>query len=120
MLIPQSQLSQDLNTIEQCSKTVILAVAAAATALNDSYNFLWRLPDDRLAAVLQYLYDNNLLWEIFTDHNYAAVSINGILESYEYRDIRCFDVAGRQFQIVDGVIVIDTLSSNATLPPNDI
>lgn len=104
-LIPKQQVDIDIANIEASANTFTNAINAAIFSLNNSHQALWSLPEDRLTAVLQKLYDNNELLSLFADHNYSAVSLNEIqVRSKNITANKAIDTAGRDFQIVDGVV----------------
>lgn len=103
-IIPKTQLEKDIQAIEDASATFSNAVNAAIFALNLAYDALWKLPDDRLVAVLQRLYDAGKPIELFTDHNFSAVNLNEIQDKAQASGPRAIAVAGREFTIVDGVV----------------
>lgn len=103
-IIPKTQTEKDIQIIEDASATFSNAVNAAIFTLNLAYDALWKLPDDRLVAVLQRLYDAGKLMELFTDHNFSAVNLNEIQDKAQANGPRAIAVAGREFTIVDGVI----------------
>ena len=103
-LIPKQQVDIDIANIEASGDTFINAVNAAIFSLNNSHKTLWSLPDDRLTAVLQKLHDNNQLIPLFMNHNYSAVALNEIKTRSNKEGIKAIDIAGREFQIIDGVV----------------
>lgn len=103
-LTPKTQVDIDIANIEECIKTFANSINASIFTLNNTYNSLWSLPDERLKNVLQKLYDSNKLEEVFINHNFSATSLNGIQLKSNPDGIKAIDVAGREFEIVDGVI----------------
>lgn len=114
-IIPKTQTEIDIQSIEEASATFSNAVNAAIFALNLAYDTLWALPDDRLTAVLQRMYDAGKLIELFTDHNFSAVNLNEIQDKAGASGPRAIAVAGREFTIIEGVIVLTPLPN----PPSD-
>jgi hypothetical protein len=57
-----------------------------------------------LTAVLQKLYDNNQLLSLFTNHEYSATALNEIKSRANSEGVTAIAVAGREFEIVDGVV----------------
>ena len=116
-IIPKSQLQTDLDEINEAAKTVTLLLSSCANALNRSYAALWNLPDDRLTEVLQSLYDNGNLYNVFSNPQLMAASINQVLNSVEAQGVRAKDAAPRQFDIIsDKVVLQPVLLAEAEMP----
>jgi hypothetical protein len=79
-------------------------VIAAKDELNRAHSQTWNLPDDRLLAILQELYNRGKLEEVFTNHYIAATSLNAILTSAGYGGSLAIATAAREFEVTDGVI----------------
>jgi hypothetical protein len=103
-LITKQQIDIDIASIEASATTFLNAVNATIDSLNNSHRVFWSLPDDRLTAVLQKLYDNDQLIPLFANHEYSATSLNEIKSRANAEGITAIAVAGKEFQIVDGVI----------------
>jgi hypothetical protein len=103
-LITKQQIDIDIANIEASATTFLNAVNAAIHSLNNSYQVFWSLPDDRLTAVLQKLYDNNQLMPLFANHEYNAKALNEIKNRSNGEGITAIAVAAREFEIVDGVV----------------
>ena len=103
-LITKQQIDIDIANIEASATTFLNAVNAAIHSLNNSYQVFWSLPDDRLTAVLQKLYDNNQLMSLFANHEYSAKALNEIKNRSNGEGITAIAVAAREFEIVDGVV----------------
>lgn len=103
-LITKQQIDIDIASIEASATTFLNAVNAAIDSLNNSHRVFWSLPDDRLTAVLQKLYDNNQLLSLFTNHEYSATALNEIKTRSNGEGITAIAVAARKFQIVDGIV----------------
>jgi hypothetical protein len=103
-LITKQQIDIDITSIEASATTFLNAVNAAIDSLNNSHRVFWSLPDDRLTAVLQKLYDNNQLLSLFTNHEYSATSLNEIKTRSNSEGVTAIAVAARKFQIVDGIV----------------
>ena len=103
-LITKQQIDIDIVSIEASATTFLNAVNAAIDSLNNSHRVFWSLPDDRLTAVLQKLYDNNQLLSLFTNHEYSATALNEIKSRANSEGVTAIAVAGREFEIVDGVV----------------
>jgi hypothetical protein len=104
MITNKTQLQKDIDTIDQLSDTAILAASAFAQSLNNLFNTIWSLPEDRLLSLLQRMYDDGTLLTMFGNHNYAATSINTILNNGNHQGIRAYDTAPREIQIIDSII----------------
>jgi hypothetical protein len=104
MITNKTQVQKDISKIDQFADSTILAAAAFAHSLNNSYNSLWSLPDDRLLTILQAMYDEGTLMKVFSDHNYAATSVNNILKNGGYENVTAYDKAPRELVITDGVL----------------
>lgn len=104
MITNKTQLQKDIDTIDQLSYTAILAASAFAQSLNNLFNALWSLPEDRLLSLLQRMYDDGTLLTMFGNHNYAAISINTILNNGNHQGIRAYDTAPKEIQIIDGIV----------------
>ena len=99
MITHKSQLQIDIDSIDKSAESAMLAFKAAAFTLNHSYDTLWSLPEDRLLAVLQTMYNGNTLTDVFTQHNTAAAYVNTII-GYEAAKI----IAPREIVITDGIL----------------
>lgn len=102
----KTQIETDKENLELSITSVVLALAATAQALNNAWDVVWKLPDNRLIALMQDLLITGKLQNVLTVHYTAAVGINNLLDSVEYDGLRCFDFAGRQFEIIDGVVTL--------------
>lgn len=112
-LITKSQVDIDISNIEDSIRSFINAINASIFTLNNTYNALWSLPDERLRNVLQKLYDESKLIEVFTNHNFSASSLNAIQLKSNPSGPKAIDVAGREFEIVNGVVTlkqVDTIT----------
>jgi hypothetical protein len=105
-LTNKTQTDKDIEMIEDSASQSLRTVIAAVQTLNRSYRSAWGLPDERLEPLLQQLLDNDKLTEVFTKHYIAATALNTILDSEDYRGERAIAVAGREFNIVDGVLTL--------------
>lgn len=103
-LITKQQIDIDIASIEASATTFLNAVNAAIDSLNNSHQVFWSLPNDRLTAVLQKLYDNNQLLSLFANHEYSATALNEIKSRANAKGVIAIAVAARKFQIVDGVV----------------
>jgi len=109
-LITKQQIDIDIANIEASATTFLNAINAAIHSLNNSHQVFWNLPDDRLTAVLQKLYDNNQLMSLFANHEYSATALNEIKIRANSKGCEAIAVAGREFQIVNGVISLTVKS----------
>jgi len=103
-ILTKTQTELDIENIEHATETFINSLNAAIFTLNLCYDALWKLPDNRLVNVLQKLYDLGKLQDVFTDHYISATSLNLIQEKAGYTGQSAYAVAGREFQIVDGIV----------------
>lgn len=107
-LTTKQQIDIDIANIEASANTFLNAVNAAIHSLNDSYQVFWNLPDDRLTAVLQKLYDDNQLMPLFTNHEYSVATLNEIKTKANSEGVVAIAGAAREFEIVDGVVSLLT------------
>lgn len=105
-LINKSQTQRNLDALEKRIEKATLALAQTANALNAAYDCVWSLPEDQLKDLLQYLLDNNRLEEVFSIHAQSAASINALLSAIGYSGAKAKDGAGRQYEIIDGIVSI--------------
>ena len=116
-LITKQQIDIDITSIEASATTFLNAVNAAIDSLNNSHRVFWSLPDDRLTAVLQKLYDNDQLMVLFTNHEYSATALNEIKIRSNSEGVTAIAVAAREFQIIDGTV---SLIAKPTIEPEVI
>jgi hypothetical protein len=107
-LITKQQIDIDIASIEASAATFLNAVNAAIHSLNNSHQVFWSLPDDRLTAVLQKLYDSDQLMPLFVNHEYGATALNEIKTRTNSEGVTAIAGAAREFQIVDGVVSLIT------------
>jgi hypothetical protein len=105
-LITKQQIDIDIASIEASATTFLNAVNAAIHSLNNSHQVFWNLPDDRLTAVLQKLYDNNQLMPLFANHEYSAKALNEIKSRANSEGVVAIAVAAKEFEIVDGIVTL--------------
>lgn len=98
-LTNKSQTDIDIQAIEDATNTFVNALNAAIFTLNLAYDALWKLPDDRLVAVLQRLYETNTMMELFDDHNFSAVNLNEIQDRTHESGPKAAAILGREFII---------------------
>jgi ribonuclease PH len=103
-LITKQQIDIDIANIEASATTFLNAINAAIHSLNNSHQVFWNLPDDRLTAVLQKLYDHDQLLSLFANHEYSAKALNEIKSRANSEGVVAIAVAAREFEIVDGVV----------------
>jgi hypothetical protein len=116
-LTTKQQIDIDIASIEASATAFLNAVNAAIHSLNDSHRVFWSLPDDRLTAVLQKLYDNNQLLSLFANHEYSAAALNEIKSRANGEGVTAIAVATREFQIIDGIL---SLIAKPTIEPEVI
>lgn len=103
-LITKQQIDIDIASIEASATTFLNAVNAAIHSLNNSHQVFWSLPDDRLTAVLQKLYDNDQLMPLFVNHEYGATALNEIKTRVNGDGVAAIAGAAREFEIIDGAV----------------
>lgn len=113
-LYQKSQLEQDLEAIQLLAKKTTSFISMAIQSLNSSYDTLWSLPDDRLLAVLQNLFDSGKLEDVFNQHNFAANSLNGILDNTDINFKRAFNTPLKKIQIQNGVVSFASSEENSS------
>ena len=85
--------------LEKFADTENRAIAAAISVLNNSYHYLWSLPDNELVDVLQELLNTGKLQSLFENHYVTAINLNAIQDNTEYSGPRAIAVAGREFEV---------------------
>jgi hypothetical protein len=113
-LITKQQIDIDIANIEAWATTFLNAVDAAIHSLNNSHQVFWNLPDDRLTAVLQKLYDHDQLLSLFANHEYSAKALNEIKSRANSEGVVAIAVAAKEFEIVDGIV---TLKQHVVVEP---
>ena len=103
-IINQTLAEKDLRDLKQSIDRSLRTVISAKDELNRDHSQTWNLPDDRLLAILQELYNRGKLEEVFTNHYIAATSLNAILTSAGYGGSLAIATAARAFEVTDGVI----------------
>ena len=76
----RTQTELDIEDVEKSADTFLNAIKAAVISLNNAYNTVWSLPDERLVEVLQSLLDNGELTGLLEHHHFAATYLNSILQ----------------------------------------
>jgi hypothetical protein len=105
-LITKQQIDIDIANIEASATTFLNAVNAAIHSLNNSHQVFWSLPDDRLTAVLQKLYDHDQLLSLFANHEYSAKALNEIKSRANSEGVVAIAVTAKEFEIVDGIVTL--------------
>jgi hypothetical protein len=121
----KTTLQQNIEKIETANRTTLLAVSAAVSALNNSYKSFWNLPDAELLELLQYLFDNNRLQEVFFKHYNAATALNAILDAGGNVGNRAIAKAAKEIAVEDDQVsfveqtiedgVLDNLDSESII-----
>jgi hypothetical protein len=103
MITNKTQTQKDIDQIEKLADNTIRALKAAVSSLNNSFDYFWSLPNDRLESVINELLVKVVFEDIFEKHFKTATAFNNILASNGVMDIRCkseipkvmtFDVEG--------------------------
>jgi hypothetical protein len=103
MITNKTQTQKDIDQIEKLADNTIRALKAAVSSLNNSFDYFWSLPNDRLESVINELLVKGVFEDIFEKHFKTATAFNNILASNGVMDIRCkseipkvmtFDVEG--------------------------
>jgi hypothetical protein len=89
MITNKTQLEKDIGQIEKLADNTIRALKVAVSSLNNSFEYFWGLPNDRLESVINELLVKGVLEDVFEKHFKAATAFNDILESNGVMDIRC-------------------------------
>ena len=103
-LTNKSQAQKDVEQVNSTLYPVIQNIIAAIRALNNSRQFFWSLPDDRLNAMFAEI-GTEKLQAVFENHKASAELLNELA-------LRCgVDVvaeigAMRKLQIVDGLVQV--------------
>lgn len=103
-LINKTQTEKNIDNLEKRIDKATLALAQTVNALNSAYECVWTLPDEQLRELLQCLFDNNKLQDIFNIHAQSAANINALLDAINYSGARAKEGAGREYTIIDGII----------------
>ena len=101
----KTQLDKDLQLLEDAQTTFGNAINAAIFTLNLCYDALWKLPEDRLLAVLQRLYDDGTLQPLFLNHYSTATGLNAAQDILGGGRSKAIAIAGRELTVSeDGVV----------------
>jgi len=104
-LTNKSQAQKDVEKVNSTLYPVIQNIIAAIRALNNSRQFFWSLPDDRLNAMFAEI-GTEKLQAVFENHKASAELLNELA-------LRCgVDVvaeigAMRKLKIVDGLVQVE-------------
>ena len=102
----KTQLDIDIEAIEQGADTFLRSIKSAIFSLNNAYDQVWSLPNDRLQSVLQYLYNNNKLQILLENHYFAATSLNEIMDRGGSTGTNAISIKGREFTIDNNIVTI--------------
>lgn len=103
-LLNKTQTQLDIETLESRVFQTLLSLKAAAAQLNNAYDSVWSLSDERLQALMQTLVDAGKFEEIFTLHAQSANYINTILVGAGETPIAKTG-AGREYTISENGVV---------------
>jgi hypothetical protein len=109
ILIPNpTQLQTDIEYLNHTLDTVIQSVNVASCMLYDFYNTLWTsLPDSQLSAVLQYMYDNDILYYTLNNYVDSATHLNTVLSAWNINGRYASTLsAGRNFYIDNNTVIL--------------
>ena len=100
----KTPLQKNIEKIEEANRTTLLAVSSAISALNNSYRLFWGLPENELLELLQHLYENEKLQEVFINHFTAASALNTIRNAGGFGGPTAIAAAAREIEVNDGVV----------------
>lgn len=95
----KTQTQTDLDNLEKRVQKATQALTYCASQLNNAYNSVWTLPDDRLQALLQEMVNTGKFESVFTVHQKAATYINELLSDAGESKITAKTEAGREYEI---------------------
>ena len=104
----KTQTQTDLDNLEKRVQKATQALTYCASQLNNAYDSVWNLPDDRLQALLQSMVDSGKFQEVFGVHAKAAAYINELLLDAGSSEI-AKENAGREYTIENGVVTVAPL-----------
>jgi len=113
----QTQLQQDLESIQNKIDHSEDAIGIAIDRLNDARKFFWALPDERLSGVLQHLHDSDELNDLFVAHSGYAVDLNSLAENHTDIVKRAAIGRSRDYTITDGVVELADLVTGEPFDP---
>jgi hypothetical protein len=97
-IIQETILDKNLNRIKELISVSVSTFAASAKSLNNTLGGFWNLPDSELEELLNRMGIQKVA-EVFTAHNFAANSVNKILDDAEYEGERAITTALREFTV---------------------
>lgn len=97
-LIQKTTLDRNLGKINDLIATNVNVFAAGAKTLNNTLNQFWGLPDAELEELLNEMKLAKVN-AVFIAHNYAATSVNKILDDSGYEGERAITVPLKEFTI---------------------
>lgn len=103
-LLNKTTTDRHILQIERYVQKTNRLISAAICSLNSGHSYLWSLSDEELLDVLQSLHNSGNLVGLFTNHYLTATSLNTIQDNTGAGGVRAIAVAGRDVQIVDGVV----------------
>lgn len=107
-IIEKTQLQSDIENLEKRISKTLSALEFTVSQLNLAYDSVWKLPDERLQALLQTLVDSGKFEEIFSVHAKSASYINELIEVAGGK-ARAYTGAGREYTIEDGIVTVTPL-----------
>jgi hypothetical protein len=106
MITNKTQTQKDIDQIEKLADNTIRALKTAVSSLNNSFDYFWNLPEERLINVLNSLIESGILQSIFDKHAETAQSINSILQSNGVLDVSCKTIIPKLFTIGESGVTI--------------
>jgi hypothetical protein len=104
-LTNKSQAQKDVEKVNSTLYPVIQNIIAAIRALNNSRQFFWSLPDDRLNAMFAEI-GTEELQAVFENHKASAELLNELARRCGV-DVVAEIGAMRKLQIVDGLVQVE-------------
>ena len=99
-LTNKSQAQKDVEAVNETLRPVIANITAAIHALNNSRDWFWLLPDDRLDAMLIEIGTDNLQ-AVFANHKASAELLNILAERCGI-ETRAVIGAMREIELIEG------------------
>jgi hypothetical protein len=106
MITNKTQTQKDIDQIEKLADNTIRALKAAVSSLNNSFDYFWNLPEERLVNVLNSLIESEALQSVFNRPAETAQHFNSILQSNGVFDVRCKTVVPKVFTIGESGVTI--------------
>ena len=103
-LTNKSQAQKDVEAVNETLRPVLYNIIAAIRALNNSRQFFWSLPDERLNAMFAEI-GTEKLQAVFENHKASAELLNEIALRCGLQE-RAEIGAMLELQIVDGLVQI--------------